>query len=223
MDFKFAFLLIIFLICQVYTQFNYLNLTISNSPSVATSDQNIILNDKDLQNEISVLNIAQLKSRTAACLGLVRNAFAKGDERIHNALKEAKTDLSKTYDKIVILMLENCEKNIKQDQAIKFLTTQNILSTDESYMSLLNFSTDLFKNADQEIIFKEEDKLILKELNNVVAEDEEEKELQIIEEKQKIEKIKFFAIGAASLLILFIFAKFVRNFMAGKESTQKLN
>ena len=129
---------------------------------------------------------------------------------------------SKTFDKIILLMLENCEKSISQGQINELLTPENILTTDEKYLSLLNFSSEIFMDPFYEIIFSDEERDILKDINNFS--DDSELSLDIDIDKEiftKNEKIKYVAIGAGSMFIFLMIINFVKSLLNSPRTQNK--
>ena len=47
-------------------------------------------------------------------MAIVRNSLSKGNNYLEQALKESKHGKSITFDKIVIMIYENCENKITQ-------------------------------------------------------------------------------------------------------------
>jgi hypothetical protein len=156
------------------------------------------------------------------CFVLIRNLLAKGDSRIKEVIKKSKNDKYKTFDKIILLMLENCEKIIKQEHIDTILTPENILTNDENYMSFLNFSDNLFMDPFYEIVFSEEEKEILKDISNVYQPESEEAQVAIdIENLPNLEKMKFIGVGAGSMLILYLIICFF-NYICCRKKIEKV-
>ena len=74
-------------------------------------------------------------------------------------------------------------------------------------MNLLNFSSEIFMNPFYEIIFSDEEKNILKEINGLTPSEDYELNLDDLNKDllNRNEKLKFIGIGAGSMLIFVIF------------------
>jgi hypothetical protein len=91
------------------------------------------------------------KSKIVACMSLVRNSLAEENKDVKNALDNSKLDSSKSFDKIIFQMLDNCEKKITDSEVDYLLNPDNILtlvSVNERYSELIKFDKNILKNID---------------------------------------------------------------------------
>ena len=119
-------------------------------------------------------------------------------------------------------MLENCEKKINKDEINEILTPENILTTDEKYLNLLNFSNEIFMNPFYEIVFTDEEKNILKEINTLSPSEDFELKLEDMEKDllTRNEKLKFIGIGAGATLVVFIIFFLSKIILSRKNKNQ---
>lgn len=68
--------------------------------------------DEDLQSDYDELITIKNRTKLAACLILIKNSLAKGNNDVIKTLKETKHDKEKTYDKIVAMMTDSCYNKI---------------------------------------------------------------------------------------------------------------
>mgnify|MGYP001101355202 CR=1 FL=1 len=62
------------------------------------------------------MNQIKHNSKLSACMGLVRNTLAEGNDLIKNTLSESNFDKSRSFDKIVAMMLTGCMSKITYNQ-----------------------------------------------------------------------------------------------------------
>lgn len=58
------------------------------------------------------MNTIKTNSKISACMALLRNSLSEGNEKIKSTISEGKFDKSKTYDKIIAMIISNCMKKI---------------------------------------------------------------------------------------------------------------
>lgn len=61
----------------------------------------------------------KLRTKLLACMAILRNSLAKGNEDIRTAIKDSKFDKAKTFDKVAFTMLLNCKRVIKDEHVDK--------------------------------------------------------------------------------------------------------
>jgi hypothetical protein len=62
------------------------------------------------------MNQIKQNSKLSACLGLVRNSLAEGNDLIKNTISESNFDKSRSFDKIVSMILIGCMAKITDKQ-----------------------------------------------------------------------------------------------------------
>jgi hypothetical protein len=171
-----------------------------------------------LLDDIKSIQELQEKTKEVVCLALIRNSLTLGNERIKTALKESKLDKGKTFDKIIILMFENCKNLITKEQIENFLTPENILSFNEEHRNLISFSSKIFSDPNYQITFTAEESNLIKELSQTSYEEEDEEfDEQPNKLKNKNDNTKLIAYGIGAGLILLAILFGVRSFLNKKE------
>ena len=138
-----------------------LNLTYTSSEDTNSTQAEL---KKDLEEIVTI----KKRSKLVACMSIVRNSLAEGNSLIKDALDSSSFDRSKSFDKIVLTMLSNCEKSIKDPEMENALNPENILSpvSGENDLSrLIKFDKNLLSNTDS-ISFNKNESNILKEIND---------------------------------------------------------
>jgi hypothetical protein len=115
--------------------------------------------------------IARVKtnSRLAACMAIVRNSLSTGNPHVEQALKDTKHDKSATFDKIVLMMYENCEKKITEAVIDQVLLPDNIMNNNPEYLKLIEFNKNIFSIIGPTPSLSKRENEILKEINEVNA------------------------------------------------------
>jgi hypothetical protein len=206
----------------ISSQLNYLNITDLSS---LDSLENFGLNDEDINKDQLLLAMTSRKIKQAACLVLIRNSLNNWDSKIKQALDETKLDKSQTFDKIIILMLEGCNEKISNDQTKRLLTLQNILTTDDEFMSLLNFNGAIFSDPFYQLSFSEDEQALIKEFSEVkTSEDNLNVNTSTELGLETSEKTKYIAIGASSTLAIVLFIVLLKSlFFSQKEEVKSEN
>ena len=62
------------------------------------------------------MNQIKHNSKLSACMGLVRNTLAEGNDTVKKTLSTSNFDKSRSFDKIVSMMLAGCMKKITDKQ-----------------------------------------------------------------------------------------------------------
>jgi hypothetical protein len=120
----------------------------------------------DLKKDLEEIQVIKKRSKLVACMSLIRNSLAEGNNDIKQALDNSSFDRSKSFDKIVVTILSNCEKNMKDTEMEKTLSPENILnpiSSDSNLQRLIKFDKNILKDG---INFSESESNILKEIND---------------------------------------------------------
>jgi hypothetical protein len=60
-----------------------------------------------------------LKYKQFSCLAVLRNSLEKGNEQIKKTIAKTVHDRGNTFDKILINIIENCQRKINQKQISK--------------------------------------------------------------------------------------------------------
>ena len=110
------------------------------------------------------MNSIQEKSKHLVCLSLIRNSLNAGNDRVKKVISETKLNKAKTFDKIIVLMLDNCLNNITQEEIQRLLTPENILSINDELNNLINFDNKIFYDPLYEITFTDREFQQLEEI-----------------------------------------------------------
>lgn len=62
------------------------------------------------------MNQIKYNSKLSACMALVRNSLAQDNQSVKQTIASSAFDKSKTYDKIVAMMISNCLAKISDAQ-----------------------------------------------------------------------------------------------------------
>lgn len=100
-------------------------------------------------------------------MAIVRNSLSSGNAAVEQAIKESKHDKSITFDKIVAMMYENCEKSITNEIVQDILLPDNILNNKPDYLKLIEFNKNVFSIIGPTPSFTKRELEILKEINEV--------------------------------------------------------
>ena len=73
------------------------------------------------------MNQIKHNSKLSACMGLVRNTLAEGNDLVKSTLLTSNFDKSRSFDKIVSMMLAGCMKKItdKQMESVNIINENN--------------------------------------------------------------------------------------------------
>ena len=73
------------------------------------------------------MNQIKHNSKLSACMGLVRNSLAEGNDLVKKTLSESNFDKNRSFDKIVSMMLSGCIGKItdKQMESVIIFITNN--------------------------------------------------------------------------------------------------
>jgi hypothetical protein len=69
-----------------------------------------------LKKDLEEMNQIKYNSKLSACMALARNSLAEENQTIKQVIASSNFDKSKTYDKIVAMMLSNCLGKITDAQ-----------------------------------------------------------------------------------------------------------
>lgn len=122
--------------------------------------------ESDLNNDLQEINLIKRRSKLVACMSILRNSLNDGNSNFKEALDNSSYDRSKSFDKLVVSILKNCEKNIKDPEMENALTPDNILNplkSDSTLLKLINFEKNLLSSG---IALSDEESDILKEIND---------------------------------------------------------
>jgi hypothetical protein len=135
----------------------FLNFNIFKSESTIHSD---------LKKDLEEIQVIKKRSKLVACMSLIRNSLAEGNNDIKQALDNTSFDRNKSFDKIIASIISNCENNIKDAEMEKTLNAENILnpiSLDSNLQRLIKFDKNILKDG---INFSDSELNILKEIND---------------------------------------------------------
>ena len=100
-------------------------------------------------------------------MAIVRHSLAAGNNNVEQALKDTKHYKSFTFDKIVLMMYDNCEKNISEETVNEVLLPDNILNFKNEHLNLLEFNKNVFSIIGPTPSFSKRETELLKEINEV--------------------------------------------------------
>lgn len=158
----------------------------------------------DKANEFSEImntsnSLENIIKRTA-CLALVRNLIANKDSRIFISKENLTENLENDFDKKILLRyVKNCEAKISVGDANEILSPQNILSTDEKFVSNI-----LVQSSQEFNLSEEEEREILRSLslNSNEKDDDDEEEVKIESKNKKY--LIIFSLVAFILIVLIV-------------------
>ena len=118
--------------------------------------------ESELKKDIEDVKNLKLKSKITACISLIRNSLHEGtNEHMQSTIRNSHFDKSKTYDKVIYLMLTTCTSKIKEANIDFILSPDNILKKlSEEYTELIVFNDDFLKES--ELDFSNEEKNLRK-------------------------------------------------------------
>ena len=108
---KICFFSFIFLSVSLINCLHYLNLT--NLTDIIYDDIPPKL-DPELKKDLDEIERVKEKSKQVTCMIIVRNSLAKGNEILTKSLKDTKFDKAHVFDKVLTLMVENCQKQVSE-------------------------------------------------------------------------------------------------------------
>lgn len=82
-------------------------------------------------------------------------------------MKDTKHDKTKTYDKMIAMMLETCFSNIEEKTIDKVLTPENYRGFEESYIPLVAFNKNIFQIIGPEVKYEGLEKDILADIQQI--------------------------------------------------------
>lgn len=135
----------------------FLNFNIFKSESTIHSD---------LKKDLEEIQVIKKRSKLVACMSLIRNSLAEGNNDIKQVLDNTSFDRNKSFDKVIASILFNCENNIKDAEMEKTLNAENILnpiSLDSNLQRLIKFDKNILKDG---INFSDSELNIIKEIND---------------------------------------------------------
>lgn len=77
------------------------------------------IDDSELKSDFNILKNINRNYKEVACLSLVRNSLNEGNEKVKKVIKNSVFGSSDTFDKIFILMLNNCASQIQNEQLVE--------------------------------------------------------------------------------------------------------
>lgn len=121
--------------------------------------------ENELNNDLQEIYQIKRRSKLVACMSILRNSLNDGNSNFKEALDNSSFDKSKSFDKLVVSILKNCEKSIKDPEMEGALTPENILNplkSDSNLLKLINFDKNLLSTG---VTLSEEESEILKDIN----------------------------------------------------------
>ena len=123
------------------------------------------------------------KSKIVACMSLVRNSLAEENKNVKIALDNSKFHRSKSFDKLIIAMITNCEKSITEQEMEQLLNPENILSpvsVNENYSQLIKFDKNILRDLEK-IEYTVEEIYVQKEIDEAMKVEETDFAFQVEE------------------------------------------
>jgi hypothetical protein len=157
------------------------------------------------------------RTKTAACMLILRTNLNRGNDQIKKTIKESKHDKEVTYDKIIANMLDTCHKNIDEKTIEKILKPENINLWENSFEDLLKFEKNVFQIIGPQPKLTSSEQFIMNDIENVIK--HPGIEIPVEEEKvdfltEKLGKYKYMAYGSTiGFTISFVFILFYNLFL----------
>ncbi len=168
-----------------------------------TTTENKANPDPELKKDFDeILNIKK-RSKILTCLAIVRNSLSEDNKDVHDAMKATKHDKSRSYDKILLTMLKNCEDKLSDADMEKILMPENVLTPfkyDKKLENVIKFDKNVLDVDSLE--FSEGEKDILKELNDATQSDDLENVIN--EEDIGLFGVKVNQLGITQYIVVFI-------------------
>lgn len=73
------------------------------------------MDDENLKQDFQRIRDLNNNYKTIACLSLLRNKLEEGFEKISKIISSTVHDKSNTFDKSLVLSLNNCQRNIQNE------------------------------------------------------------------------------------------------------------
>lgn len=143
-------ILVLIIFCLSYSSVN----TASSNEEIKSSG--------DLKKDYDEILHIKRRSKLVACLSLVRNSLAEGNAAVKEVIDNSNFDRSRSFDKIILIMVSYCEKKITDAEMEQALVPENILTPISS--NLVKFDKNILKNLNS-VSFSDEELAILKEMN----------------------------------------------------------
>jgi uncharacterized membrane protein len=160
-------------------------------------------NESDLKKDLEEINLVKKRSKLVSCMGIVRNSLAEGNADLKDFLYNTNLDRSKSFDKIVVAMILNCEKKISDLEMEQTLMPENILSpvaNNQNLAKLIKFDKKLLSSEDSLNLIEEESNL-LKEMSESSQMDSD---FTMQDEEIGFLGFKLSQIGRSSYIFIFI-------------------
>ncbi len=114
--------------------------------SQTTKCESAINIDDNIKKDIEDIKNLKRKTKLAACFSIVKNNLSKGNDNLVTIIKRSNFDKEKTYDYIVIHLLNNCINTITQESVDSILDPDNILNSNPKLENeLLQLNTNLLE------------------------------------------------------------------------------
>jgi len=170
-----------------------------NSPS----EERTQFTSENLKKDLEEISSIKKRSKIVACMSIVRNSLSEGNYNVKEVLDNSPFDRSKSFDKIVVTMLSNCERNIKDSQMEEALTPENILTpvqSESSLAKLIQFDKNLFRSM-SEITITEAEQSILNEINDSTQ--TYDADVSVQEEEIGLMGLKLSQLGKSTYFIIY--------------------
>jgi hypothetical protein len=121
---------------------------------------------EDLQKDLEEISLTKRRAKLAACMSIIRNSLAEGNSDIKSTLESSNFDRSKSFDKIVLSMVNNCDEHIKPADIEYVLSPDNVLTplvSKAELKSLIKFNKDILS-----VDLSEREQQIQKEMNEAL-------------------------------------------------------
>lgn len=122
-----------------------------------------VFTHSELQKDIEEIVLIKKRGKIAACMSVLRNSLAEGNEEFRETLKSTKFDKTKSYEKLVLYILNNCVTKINDNDTEQLLSPDNILHLNSQYLSLIKIEKNVLIGT--ELSLTEEENFILNEIN----------------------------------------------------------
>lgn len=122
-----------------------------------------ILTHSEYQKDVDEMVLIKKRGKIAACMSALRNFLAEGNEEFRETLNKSNFDKTKSYEKLVLNILNNCVSNISDSEIEQLLSPDNILHFNSQYLSLLKIDKNILTG--KELVLTEQENFILNEIN----------------------------------------------------------
>ena len=150
---------------------------------------------------------------------IIRTSLNKGNKNVINVMKITKHEKTRSFDKIVAMMLDTCTGSIDYKTTQKILNSEDSNIWDDSFEQLLIFNKNVFQIIGPQLQNTPSEKSILDEIQTIIKNPsidfpvEEQQKIDFLTEKLGVYKYFFFGsiIGFVMFLIFVFFYNLLKK------------